>query len=267
MGTGTQGRAGPHERAGSLGCYVYGIVPGAITLCPDAAGVGPPSGRGQVYLVPHEDIAAVVSGVDRTAISSPSCVLAHQRLLDGIVTRHPVVPLRFGTVLSNPEAVATGLLAPAYERFRSALRSLEGCAQYLIKGRYVEEMVLREVLAENPEASSLRDQVNSVPNAIATRHLRIRLGEIVSSALAAKRAADTRFLGDALVACCVASNVRDPVRAGDAFSLALLVKTARQAELEQAAGQVAGGWDGRIRLRVLGPMAPYDFAQAVTAGG
>lgn len=237
--------------------YVYGIVRDAVSLSSDAG----------VYLVPHEDIAAIVKDADYDTLASPDSVLAHQRLLDAIAAHDPVLPLRFGTVLGGPEAVVNDLLAPAHKRFRAALAALEGCAQYLVKGRYVEDTVLREVLADSPEARWLRNDVLSVADANATRHLRIRLGEIVASAIAAKRAADTRVLGDTLTSCCVASSVREPGHAHDAVNLALLVKTARQAELERLTGQVASGWDGRVRLRVLGPMAPYDFAQGAAAGG
>jgi hypothetical protein len=31
-------------------------------------------------------------------------------------------------------------------------------------------------------------------------------------------------------------------------------------ELENAVSQLARDWHGRITVRVLGPMAPYDFA-------
>lgn len=241
------------------GTCAYGIVPG--TVSPDLLKPGPGAGA---YLVPHDGIAAVVSDT----LPGSEDLLAYQRLLDSLAARHPVLPLRFGTVLSSPAAVAGDLLAPGHQRFRAALAALDGCAQYLVKGRYVEETVLAEVLADSPEAQMLRAEINAVANPAATRHLRIRLGEIAATALAAKRAADTQILSDALAPCRVASVTREPGHPRDAVSLALLVKTARQVELERLAGQVASGWDGRVRLRVLGPMAPYDFAQgAVSAEG
>jgi hypothetical protein len=243
-----------------MGTYIYGIVRATVCLNPDAVGAA-------AYLVPHEDIAAIASDADGATMASADALRGHQRLLDAVAAQHAVLPLRFGTMLGSPESVEKALLAPAHEQFRAALATLEGCAQYLVQGRYVQETVLGEVLAESPEARALRDDVVSVANEGATRALRIRLGEIVVSALAARREADTRSLGAALAPCCVACSVRDPAHTDDAVNLALLVKTARQAELEQLTGQVASGWDGRVKLRVLGPMAPYDFAHGIAAGG
>ena len=41
--------------------------------------------------------------------------------------------------------------------------------------------------------------------------------------------------------------------------LALLAEITRQDDLEQALSDLASDWEGRIEIRLLGPMAPYDF--------
>ncbi|MBO0683255.1 MAG: GvpL/GvpF family gas vesicle protein [Candidatus Dormibacteraeota bacterium] len=250
------------------GCYVYGIVSSAATLLPDTIGVLGPQGTGRVDLVPHKGVAALVSDVEvGPALASPGNLVAHQRLLDGLAARLPVLPLRFGTVLADQDAVAAGLLARGYQSFLDALGRLTGRAQYLVKGRYVQDTVLREVLAENPEAVWLDDEIRSIADVDASRGLRIRLGEVVSVAIAAKRVADTRVLGDVLSPVCLASSVRDVGHPEDLVTVAVLVETARQADLERIVGQAAHEWEGRVNLRLLGPMAAYDFAQAAVTGG
>ena len=66
----------------------------------------------------------------------------------------PVLPLRFGAVCASDDAVAGELLGPHYDEFAAALRQLEGHAEYVVKGRYVEHAVLREVLAEQPRGGA-----------------------------------------------------------------------------------------------------------------
>ena len=95
------------------------------------------------------------------------------------------------------------------------------------------------------------------PNA--TRQARIRLGQIISNAIVAKRAADTRALAEVVAPCCAASAVREPTHELDAVHLALLVQATRPDDLEQAVSDLASGWEGRVEIRLLGPMAPYDF--------
>ncbi len=246
-------------------CYVYGIVPQDVEVTADARGVGDPPG--QVKLLRHGDIAALVSDIDVTQpLGRPEDLMDHQQLLDAASAETPVLPLRFGAVMTNSQAVVDELLGPHHDEFAAALKKLEGRAEYVVKGRYVEKAVLKEVLSENAEAAGLRDEIRA-GDEYATRNARIRLGEIINQAITAKREADTRKVGDVLAPYCVASNVREPTHEQDAAHLALLVATAEEAEFERAVDELAYEWDGRVNLRLLGPMAPYDFVTATAPGG
>lgn len=240
------------------GVYVYGIVPDDVELTGDAQGVGDPPAS--VALVRAGDLAALISEVDTSKpLGRPEDLVAHQQLLDGTAPQAPVLPLRFGAVLTSKDAVVEDLLEPNHDQFAKALSELEGKAQYVVKGRYVQDVILREVLDENRAAAELRDQIHAEGDENATRNLRIQLGEMINEAVTAKREADTRALGDALASVAIASSVREPSHEEDSANIAVLVDTARQDELEHAVSDMASQWDGRIRVRLLGPMAPYDF--------
>ncbi|MEO3814816.1 GvpL/GvpF family gas vesicle protein [Sphaerisporangium sp. B11E5] len=237
--------------------YLYGILPADVELTPEERGVGDPPGR--TALVRHGDVAALVSELrlDRP-LGRPQDLVAHQGLLDDVAAEVPVLPMRFGAVMESPEAVAEQLLVPHHDEFRAALEELEGRAQFVVKGRYVEGAVLREVLREEPEAAALRDQIKGLPEE-ATWDARIRLGEIVNRAVEAKRDADTGALAEALSPHAAAIVVREPTHEQDAAHLAVLVDTARQEEFEDALEECADRWADRVTLRLLGPQAPYDF--------
>ena len=247
------------------GWYVYGIVPGDVEPTGEATGVGDPPGR--VEVVSHGDIAALVSEVDVSRpLGKPEDILAHQQLLDATVPEAPVLPMRFGAVLSSKDAVVDELLAPHEEEFAAALDELDGRAEFVIKGRYIQDALLREVLSENTEAAQLRDEIRQTGDEDASRNARIRIGEIISNAIEAKREADTRELGDAVAACSLSSNVRPPSHEEDAVHLALLVELVKREDLEQAVGKIARAWEGRVHVRLLGPMAAYDFVVAQHPG-
>ena len=252
-------QAGPEgaRDLGPSGCYLYGIVPADVVLASDVRGVGDPPTR--VQLIRHGGMGALVSVVDLTrGLGTPEDLRAHAQVLDATAVEVPVLPLRFGMVMATEEAVAEALLAVHQEAFAAALKQFEGRAQYVLKGRYVEQAVLAEALEEIPEAARLREQIRGKDPA-ATRQARIRLGEIINKAVTAKRAADTRALREVAAPCCVACVVREPTHELDAVHLALLVETSRQDDLEQALSDLASDWEGRIGIRLLGPMAPYDF--------
>jgi hypothetical protein len=82
---------------------------------------------------------------------------------------------------------------------------------------------------------------------------------VINQSVETKRDADTRKMVDALAPLCVAIAVREPTHEQDAVHLAALVETDRQDELEQALDEFARRWEGRVDLRLLGPLAAYDF--------
>jgi hypothetical protein len=172
-------------------------------------------------------------------LGQPEDLRAHQQLLDGAATEVPVLPFRFGAVMTDAQAVAEELLAPHEQEFAAALEELDGRAEYVIKGRYAEHAVLREVLAENPQAARLREQIGRIRNEAATRYLRIQLGQLINQAVSAKRVADTRALRDVLAGHVAASSVREATHEIDAAYVAVLAETAHQDELENAISQLA----------------------------
>lgn len=245
--------------SGRTAVYVYGILPGDVKVEPGEAGVGDPPG--EVRAVRHRDLTALVSDVypDRP-LGRAEDLLTHEELLDASAAALPVLPLRFGAVLASDDAVAEELLGPHYEEFAAALRQLDGHTEYLVKGRYVEQALLSAILAENPEAERLRRQV-SAGDPDATRDQRIQLGMIVGNAIEARRQADTGALVEALSGLVAASAVRAPGHELDAVSVAFLVETGNAPALQEAVAGIAGEWQGRVELQLIGPLAAYDFVQ------
>ena len=245
--------------------YVYGMVPGDVELNSGVPGVGDPPG--EIRLVRSGDLAALVSEVDITRpLGTPEDLQAHEEILDSVVTEAPVLPLRFGAVLPTEDAVAKELLEANHDEFAAALRQLEGCAEYVIRGRYAESAILEEVLSGNAAAARLGDQIRGA-DPDATRGLRIQLGEIINYAVADKRQADTRLLLSAIKDHCVASVVRAATNELDAVYVAFLVEAGQVGELERALADVGDRGRGRVEFSVLGPMAAYDFVGRPAAAG
>ncbi len=245
------------RRSGQKTVYVYGILPGDVELDSGVTGVGDPPG--EVRLVRHRDLAALVSDVDLgTPLGRPDDLVAHEELLDSAAADVPVLPLRFGAVMGSDEAVAAELLGAHHDEFAAALEQLEGHTEYVVKGRYAEDAILREVLTENQQAAGLAGQIRGA-DPDATRELRIQLGEIINNAVAAKREEDTRELGGALEGLAAASAARQPTHELDAVYVAFLMETGKAEDLQDAVDRLAQQWRGRIELRLIGPMAAYDF--------
>lgn len=248
------------QRQAGVGVYVYGVFPPDIELTAGLAGVGDPPGWLRVVRSGH--LAALVSEVDLDhPLGSPEDLAIHKDILDASAAEVPVLPMRFGAVLDSEDAVAEELLAAHHDEFVQALAEIDGHAEYVVKGRYAQDAILAEVLAEDRQAAQLARQIAGA-DPDASRDLRIRLGEIISQAIGAKRNEDTRLLGDRLAGHCAASMVRDPTHELDAVHVALLLETGQDEEINRVIADLARTWAGRVELRVLGPMAAYDFVGA-----
>ncbi|WP_433220808.1 GvpL/GvpF family gas vesicle protein [Dactylosporangium sp. CS-047395] len=235
--------------------YVYGIVPAAIETDPQATGIG----GATVTAVRHGELAALISELDLDRpLGTPDDLLAHEALLDETAAVVPVLPVRFGAVLANRTAVVDELLATHHDDFLAALAGLEGKAQYVISARYVADAVLREVLAADPRIDQLRAAIRDRPTE-AARDERIALGRLVQGALDARRAADTRAVADAVAPIATGVVTREPPGEYGAADVAILADLAREDDLERAVAGLAERRAGQLEVRLLGPLAPYEF--------
>jgi hypothetical protein len=244
--------------------YVYGIVPGDVEVEKSAQGIGDPPAP--VEVVHEGDIAALVSviTVDR-ALGTPEDLEAHARLLDGTAGVAPVLPLRFGAVMTDVDSVVEELLRGHHDEFAQALEALEGQAEYVIKGRYQEKPFLAQLLSESEQAQQLSAEIRDLPED-ASRNSRIALGELIANALESTRAEDTKTVINELEGIATQVNPREPTHEWDAVHVALLAEVERQAELEEALRRLNENANGLMKLRLLGPLAAYDFVVTGTAG-
>lgn len=253
------------DTAEQTAVYVYGIVPGDVKLNSGVYGVGDPPG--EVGLVRSGDLAALVSEIDVTKpLGTPEDLQAHEEILDAVVTEAPVLPFRFGGALASEDAVVEDLLEPNHDEFAAALRQLEGRAQYIVRGRYVEQAILEEILSGNSRAARLGERIRGA-DPDATRELRIQLGEIINNEVAAKRQTDMRDLLAAMKDHCAASFVREPTSELDAVYAAFLIEDDQASDFEPVVQDLSDRWQGRVELTVRGPMAPYDFVGSLQEAG
>jgi hypothetical protein len=254
----TRSQADTAESLSPVCCYVYGIVPSEACLPEGLTGID----RSGVSLVRHGDLAAVVSGIraDRP-LGTRDDLLAHERVVGAVAAGTTMMPLRFGAVVTTADAVVEQMLVPHHDWFADVVAELEGLAEFTVLGTYVQDTVLREVLAEDSEAMRLRDSLRGLPEEVGY-YDRVRLGELVVKALEAKREVDNEALAQALAPHAVAVAPRQAAGEDMAADVAFLVSGDQRPGFERAVEELGREWAGRIRLRVLGPLAPYDFVPA-----
>jgi hypothetical protein len=239
-----------------LGIYVYGIVGDH-----GQAGLAGLTGLDDspVELVDAGEVAAVVGviALDRPPGRKKE-LLAHTQVLDTLAAHGAVAPVQFGTVLAAAADVRAELLEGRGEELVELLESLEGRQQFTVRGRYNEHAVLSEIVAENPEIAALRERTRDVPESVAHGE-RVRLGELVAHAMERKREQDSAVVLDIVLPHVDSYAPRSGAALEHMMEVALLVEESRRAAFEDALEAVAEAMHERVRLQLLGPMAPYDF--------
>ena len=245
----------PESTSNSTAYYVYGIVlADAPVEVVAEAGLG-----GQVELHTDGSVGALVEAVEiDRPLGRRRDLVAHSTVLNTMAAHGPVLPMRFGSVVDGERAVVEELLAPQQEHFLEMLGQVAGHVQFTLRAHYVLDTVLAEIVAADPEIAQLRRETKDLPED-ATHFKRIRLGELVSKAVDARRRADADDL-ISRIAPVVEDWVAREVAGMDTMAdYALLVSSDRQTELEAAAEVLAAELDGRVRLSLAGPMAVFDF--------
>jgi hypothetical protein len=237
--------------------YVYGVIRAGVTPSADSETIG----GGALGVVDHDGVAALISHVpDEELEAGREELLTHSRVLEDALGGGAVLPMQFGVVMPSDEVVRSELLERHREELLHQLDQMEGKVELNVKGIYDEPAILREVVAENPEIAELRERISGLPEE-ATYYERIRIGELVTQALDAKREADAAAVVAALAAHAMASESGPPIHERMAVNASFLVGKDRvdafDAELERLAKANAD----RIRFKETGPLPPHSFVE------
>ncbi|MFA6218128.1 MAG: GvpL/GvpF family gas vesicle protein [Candidatus Omnitrophota bacterium] len=235
--------------------YIYGVV-GDLGSCEFTA-------RGlrdeRVSIVRHADLAALVSPAppDGCPVTLPN-VVAHQLVLQEAMLSRTVLPLRFGVVAPNLNAVREQLLRAQSTRLRELLAHVAGKVEFVLKVSWHDQLVLQEIVAENREIRTLRDSILGQPEQ-QTRSKRILLGQMVDADLRAKR---KRVAGRILAALSPLAHAMENGKTETEMmilNVSFLISAEAQTEIDKAVADLQQEFGQRLMFNYLGPLPPYSF--------
>ncbi|MDH2415874.1 GvpL/GvpF family gas vesicle protein [Nocardioides sp. CER19] len=264
MSTGTQAPTPlPLPGAGTdTGWFVYGITSRSVSVPESIRGVDDQP----VHLLTYGELAAVASAalLDRPP-GRRAEILAYTTVLDTLAEESPVAPVRFGSIFADDQDVVDHLLAPSTDDLATLLADLQGRTQLRLTATYRQEVLLAGLVADDPDIARLRDLTRDAPEE-AYHAERVQLGQLVAQAVERIREGDAQELLDTVAPLCVGV-AEQPARGLDGLlDAALLVDRSRVETLEDVLEVVAETVHERIELRLVGPMAPYDFVEGEAWG-
>ena len=158
----------------AAGLYVYGIVACDHPVPAELRGVGRP--QAALELLPVGDTAAVVSAAPVPLRARRRDLLAHQDVLLTLALDGPVLPMRFGMLAPDAEAVREQL-ETGHDHHLRALERLAGRVEMNVKALPATG-ALAALVAEEPRIRQLREAAHSRPGYEAN----VRLGGLLAHA-------------------------------------------------------------------------------------
>ncbi|MGV9555529.1 GvpL/GvpF family gas vesicle protein [Streptomyces sp. NPDC003522] len=238
-----------------MSTYIYGITAASHPALPEGLnGVGEPPLP--VRVLRAGDLAAVVSDAPENLRPKRRDLLAHQTVLGEAGAEGCVLPMRFGSVAPDDDAVA-GVLTERAEHYLERLRALENKVEYNVKASHVEDAVLHQVMADSPELRAMAEANRQAGGG--SYEQKIQLGEMVAAAVKAREtedAAEVRRVLEPLAA----SVEPGPESTGWLANVSFLVDRDEAARFLDAA---EGLRESRphLEVRVNGPLPPYSFVE------
>lgn len=209
----------------------------------------------------HAGLAAVVSDAPEGLRPKRRDLVAHETVLETLCAAGAVVPMRFGTVAPDDDAVVAELARGA-RRYTELLTRLDGHVERNVKGAHQEDALLADLLTDNPELRARSEALRAAGGG--NQPERLAFGEQVALAVEQRRTRDAAYVVAALRPLAMQDRHAPSVE-GCFVNVSFLVPSAAQGDFDAVIAQLRTAMEGYADLRVSGALPPYSFVDAVEA--
>lgn len=250
----------PMEPVGPVaqGLSLYAILP--ADRCDAVRADGLPDG---VRLIAHGPFAAVVedaappvpAGGDRAALAG--LLMAQQAVVERLLERAPLLPVKFGTVAPDRAGVVR-CLDHGRTAFEDAFKAVAGKTQFEVLVTWDLGGVFAAI-ADEPAIRQAKAWACEVGGQ-AGQDAAARLGALVKQSLERRRGQLADHLAKAVRTVAIDTVVGPLMDDRMILNLALLVASDDAEALDGCLRSLDKVYDGALTLRCVGPLPPHSFA-------
>jgi hypothetical protein len=207
--------------------YIYGIVDGKINVELESRGIG---SKERAYLIPLKDVTAVVSNTHFVEYDpTEENVLAHETVIQEIMKKDlTIAPMRFCTILKSRNDVLK-LLDSAYYPFKSNILKIRNKKEFGIKLFLDVEKFKTEVEDIMKKSAEIAEELHK------------KLEE---------KSED--------------SKLDEQITEDMIMNTAYLIRNEKINEFYEAVNNFDKNYTDKIKIRISGPTAPYNFVDMPT---
>ncbi|MCG2686312.1 GvpL/GvpF family gas vesicle protein [Candidatus Parcubacteria bacterium] len=271
------------------GKYLYCIISTNQDRNFGPIGIG---GRGDIVsTISFNGLAGVISNspMDKYEISREN-LPAHEKVIEEVMKDYTVLPVRFCTIASNAEDIRR-LLQRGHTEFKNLLHEMDNKIELGVKAVWWDmSAIFAEIASENKEIKKLKEKLSKKPSRQGKMKLRgltpagssppsaernppkqkmsllrrrIRLGEMVESALSKKKEKEASEILRVLKRHC--ADFKQNKLFGDRMVLnaAFLLDRDWEKDFDHRVKGVAEKLDQRMKFAYVGPVPPFNFVNLV----
>jgi hypothetical protein len=239
--------------------FLYGIVE---QTRPSTIGVHGLDGTRPVRLVASGNLGVVVSAdrisPDIQALPRETLLkylVAYQRVVEHVMRRHSVLPVRFGTQLASAAEVRD-LVSQNHTTLAEAFGRMRGFTELEVAATWDLGLVLQKV-GRDPAIVSAREAIERAGSP--SPEARIEFGRLVGSHIERQKVAIREAALEALTPMASSTASHAVLSADLVMNEAFLVSSGDVAEFERRVHGLDERFDGQINFRIIGPLPPYTF--------
>jgi hypothetical protein len=245
----------------TYGLYLYGIFP--------------PPGPTQLVLNGLDDQPVNTYQLDEFVFlysdaqqkryrSSRRNLFGHEQVLEQMMEQgfRTLLPLQFGLVIKDWEAVRDKLITPYGGQLQTMLQRLEGQREVGVKVFWDTNAELQALLAENDELRAERDRLEG--RTLSMEEV-VRIGQAIEHAMETRKQAVIHKFQTVLnrLATQVVENA--PMDEAMIYNSAYLIPWNAEERFSEAVEQLDQQFENRLRIRYNNFTAPFNFAQLQAA--
>lgn len=245
------------------GIYIYGILktsgsepPGEIVLNNPVVPA--------VQTVPYKDIAAIFSRrplIAYDAVAKEKVVqdlAIHQLVLEKLMIRYPIIPVKFGTMVETEEAVSA-FLAKGYDLLHKQLDKMEGKIELDIVAWWELPKILPVLSRHNSQLQEEQEKL-AQKGASASTEDKIQLGRSIEQALNTEKASYQQLILRTLQPRAEEISAHDPANDEMIFNTAFLLEKQNERLFHMLVDTLDQQLESNVNFRVVGPLPAYSFS-------
>ena len=241
------------------GKTIYGFIEGEEQGRFGHAGI---EGK-ELYALSFEGITALVSSLPHKGFDNlPKETLlrnltVYQSVIEKVMTDHPIIPVKFGSLLDGDEAVI-GVLQRGKDRIVQSLLEMENKIELDVMALWPDLNVIMTEIGQSDEIKEMKERA-AEQSEKDVLEMRINAGKKVKALLDQKRESLQSVIMPPLLNMaekhCIHALMDDSMIMNAAF----LVKKEDAARLEGVVAGLDRHFEDRINFRIIGPLPPYSF--------